>query len=43
VVHAVDVERLDVTPDSTPAVVGFNLTFHTLARAVLRATFQVPA
>lgn len=43
VVHAVDVERLDVTPDATPAVVGFNLAFHTLARAVLRATFQVPA
>jgi hypothetical protein len=42
VVHAVDVDRLDVTPDSPPAVVGFNLAFHTLARAVLRPTFQVP-
>ena len=40
-VHALDVERLDVTPDATPAYVGFNLTFHTLARAVIRPTFQV--
>ena len=40
-VHAIDVERLDVTPDATPAAVGFNLTFHTLARATLRPTFQV--
>jgi Raf kinase inhibitor-like YbhB/YbcL family protein len=42
VVHAVDVERLDVTQDVPPAVVGFNLAFHTLARAVLQATFQLP-
>jgi Raf kinase inhibitor-like YbhB/YbcL family protein len=40
-VHAVDVERLDLTPDASPAVVGFNLAFHTLARAVIRPTFQV--
>lgn len=40
-VHAIDVERLDITPDSTPATVGFNLAFHTLARAVIRPTFQV--
>ncbi|MEV5769111.1 YbhB/YbcL family Raf kinase inhibitor-like protein [Micromonospora sp. NPDC052213] len=40
-VHALDVERLDVTPDATPAVVGFNLAFHTLARAVIRPTYQV--
>jgi len=39
-VHAVDVERLDVTPDVPPAVVGFNLAFHTLARATLRPTYQ---
>lgn len=42
VVHAVDVARLDVTPDSPPAVVGFNLAFHTLARAKLISTFQLP-
>lgn len=40
VVHAVDVERLDVTPDTTPTVVAFNLAFHTLARASIRPTFQ---
>ncbi len=42
-VHAIDVDALDVTPDATPAYVGFNLAFHTLARATLRPTFQVPA
>ncbi|GAA0811106.1 YbhB/YbcL family Raf kinase inhibitor-like protein [Spirilliplanes yamanashiensis] len=42
-VHALDVDALDVTPDASPAYVGFNLTFHTLARATLRPTFQVRA
>ncbi|GIE87269.1 YbhB/YbcL family Raf kinase inhibitor-like protein [Actinoplanes regularis] len=40
-VHAIDVDALAVTPDATPAYVGFNLAFHTLARATLRPTFQV--
>ncbi|MGO4594635.1 YbhB/YbcL family Raf kinase inhibitor-like protein [Leifsonia sp. 2TAF2] len=35
VVHALDVERLDLDPESTPAVLGFNAHFHTLARAVI--------
>jgi Raf kinase inhibitor-like YbhB/YbcL family protein len=35
VVHAVDVETLDVPPDASPAFLGFNLFFHTLARAML--------
>jgi len=39
VVHAVDVDALDVR-GATPAVVGFNLAFHTLARAVITATYQ---
>jgi Raf kinase inhibitor-like YbhB/YbcL family protein len=39
VVHAVDVEKLDVDRDSSPAVVGFNLAFHTLARAILVPTY----
>jgi Raf kinase inhibitor-like YbhB/YbcL family protein len=39
-VHAVDVEELEVTQDASPAFVGFNLTFHALARAVIRPTFQ---
>ncbi|NYI03350.1 YbhB/YbcL family Raf kinase inhibitor-like protein [Allostreptomyces psammosilenae] len=38
-VHAVDVEKLGTDADSSPAVVGFNLHFHTLARAVLVATY----
>jgi Raf kinase inhibitor-like YbhB/YbcL family protein len=40
-VHALDVDRLDVTPDASPAYVGFNLTFHSIARAVLVATYEV--
>ena len=40
-VHAVDVDKLDVTPDASPAAVGFNLAFHTLARAAIRPTYQV--
>ncbi|MEU4744773.1 YbhB/YbcL family Raf kinase inhibitor-like protein [Actinosynnema sp. NPDC023658] len=39
VVHAVDVERLDVDGDASPAVVAFNLAFHTLARAILVPTY----
>lgn len=35
VVHAVDVESLGIDPDSSPAVLGFNLFFHTLARGML--------
>lgn len=34
-IHAVDVERLEIDPDLTPVVLGFNLHFHTLARGVL--------
>ncbi|MDK3254920.1 YbhB/YbcL family Raf kinase inhibitor-like protein [Blastococcus capsensis] len=40
VVHAVDIDRLDVDADATPAVLGFNLFFHTLARATLIATYE---
>ena len=40
VVYALDVPKLGVTPDVSAAYVGFNLTFHTLARAVLRPTYQ---
>jgi Raf kinase inhibitor-like YbhB/YbcL family protein len=40
VVHAVDVDALDVTGDSSNAVVGFNLAFHTLARAIVVPTYQ---
>jgi hypothetical protein len=41
VVHALDVAGLDVTPDASPAYVGFNLAFHTLARATIVPTYQV--
>jgi hypothetical protein len=40
-VHAVDVEKLEVSEDVSPAFVGFNLAFHALARAVIRPTFKV--
>jgi Raf kinase inhibitor-like YbhB/YbcL family protein len=40
VVHAVDTDALDVDDQVSPAVVSFNLVFHTLARAQLVATFQ---
>jgi Raf kinase inhibitor-like YbhB/YbcL family protein len=38
VVHAVDVEKLGVDGDATPAVVAFNLAFHTLGRAIITPT-----
>jgi Raf kinase inhibitor-like YbhB/YbcL family protein len=40
VVHAVDTDSLDVDAETTPAVLGFNLFFHTLARATLVATYE---
>ena len=38
IVHALDVAELDLDPESTPAVLGFNAHFHCLGRAVLEAT-----
>ena len=40
-VYAVDTEDLGVPPDATPALVGFNLFSHTLARASLVATAEI--
>jgi Raf kinase inhibitor-like YbhB/YbcL family protein len=40
VVHAVDVESLDVGNDATPAVLGFNLFFHTLGRAMIVPVYE---
>ena len=40
VVHAVDTDTLDVDAVTTPAVLGFNLFFHTLARATLVTTYE---
>jgi Raf kinase inhibitor-like YbhB/YbcL family protein len=39
VVHAVGTDALDVDQDATPAVLGFNLFFHTVARATLVGTY----
>jgi Raf kinase inhibitor-like YbhB/YbcL family protein len=39
-VHALDVEKLGVDESATPAFVGFNLFFHTLARAVIVAPYS---
>ena len=39
-VFAVDVDRLDVTADDSGAVYGFNLHFHTLAKASITATYE---
>jgi Raf kinase inhibitor-like YbhB/YbcL family protein len=41
VVHAVDVDRLEVTPDASAASTSFNLAFHTLARAIITPTYKV--
>jgi Raf kinase inhibitor-like YbhB/YbcL family protein len=38
-VHAVDTEKLGPDADASPAYVGFNLTFHTLARGVITAAY----
>lgn len=40
VVHAVDVDTLGVDADASPAVVSFNLVFHTLARAQIVPVFS---
>lgn len=40
VVHAVDVASLGLPDGATPAYLGFNLFFHTLARAVLVGTHE---
>lgn len=38
-VHALDVEKLDLEPDASAAMVGFMLNAHTLARAQLTVTY----
>ncbi|MGK4066699.1 YbhB/YbcL family Raf kinase inhibitor-like protein [Rothia sp. HC945] len=39
-VHALDVETLDVGADATPAFLGFNMSGHTIARAVITGAFE---
>ncbi|MGO9661504.1 MAG: YbhB/YbcL family Raf kinase inhibitor-like protein [Acidimicrobiales bacterium] len=40
-VHALDTGQLDIEPSAAPAILGFNMVFHTIARATLTATYQV--
>src|SRR6202167_2358318 len=40
VVHALDVDSLDVPENATPAYVGFNLFAHALGRAVIVGTYE---
>jgi Raf kinase inhibitor-like YbhB/YbcL family protein len=42
-VYAVDQEKLGPVSDASPAVVGFNLRFHAIARAQLISEYEVPA
>lgn len=40
VVHALDVESLEVPADASPAFLGFNLFGHTLGRATITPVFE---
>jgi hypothetical protein len=40
VVHAVGVDTLEVGPDASPAFLGFNLFFNTLARATVVPVYE---
>ena len=39
-IFAVDTERLEVTPENSGAVFGFNLHFHSLARASITGVYE---
>ncbi|MEU0387335.1 YbhB/YbcL family Raf kinase inhibitor-like protein [Streptomyces chartreusis] len=43
VVHALDVDHIDVPADATPAYLGFTMAGHILGRAVLTVTAETPA
>lgn len=40
VVHALDVDHLDLPATATPAYLGFNLFMHTLGRAIIVANYE---
>lgn len=40
-VYALDVEDIGVSPDATPTFLGFNMSGHTLARAVMIAKAEI--
>ncbi|OMC11600.1 hypothetical protein A5735_15095 [Mycolicibacter heraklionensis] len=39
-VHALDVEKLELGEDASPAYLGFNLFMHAIARAVIVGTYE---
>ena len=39
-VHAVDVDKLDLSEDASPAFLGFNLFQHAIARAYIYGTYE---
>lgn len=41
-VYAVDTEKLGPDDEASPAVIGFNLRFHTLGRAHLIGEYEAP-
>ena len=43
VVHAVDVESLGLDASARPEILGFNLAFHSLARAYLVPVYEISA
>lgn len=42
-VHALDTDSLGIDGSASPAYVGFNLSAHVIARAVIVPTYEVPA
>lgn len=40
-IYALDVEDIGVPADATPTFLGFNMSVHTLARAVMTATAEI--
>lgn len=42
-IHAVDVERIGVDSDASPAVLGFHLFSHTLGRALVVPVYETPS
>ncbi|HPX36179.1 MAG TPA: YbhB/YbcL family Raf kinase inhibitor-like protein [Mycobacterium sp.] len=40
VVHALDVEKLDLSEGASPAYLGFNCFMHAIARAVIHGTYE---
>jgi Raf kinase inhibitor-like YbhB/YbcL family protein len=39
-VHALDVDKLDLSEDASPAFLGFNLFMHAIARAYIYGTYE---